>query len=48
VLHVGDDLELDVVAARRRGLQAVQVDRSGLNGIPDLRHVFGLIGVQEP
>lgn len=44
VLHVGDDLELDVVAARRRGLQAVQVDRSGLNGIPDLRHVVGLIG----
>lgn len=45
VLHVGDDLELDVVAARRRGLQAVQVDRSGLSGIPDLRHVVGLVGV---
>jgi FMN phosphatase YigB (HAD superfamily) len=45
VLHVGDDLELDVAAARRRGLQAVLVDRSGLNGIPDLRHVVELIGV---
>ncbi|MBA8793757.1 putative hydrolase of the HAD superfamily [Friedmanniella endophytica] len=35
VLHVGDRYDLDVVAARAAGLQAVHLDRSGTGPDPD-------------
>lgn len=36
VLHVGDDLELDVLAARRAGLQSAWLCRPGLYNAPDV------------
>ena len=39
VLMVGDNYELDVLAPREAGLQAVHLDRSGTHETPDARRV---------